>query len=241
MEDLPDYYAVLGVTADASQEDIKRAFRRKAMQHHPDTNPEAGRPSVDRFRQIKEAYEVLRDDSRRRQYDAMRRGGDLGGGGGLGGGYAAGPIRQPGVNTADIDAAFDAWFKRMSEHLKDHEEQRAAHERCDAERVARAAAWELEKQEAKLNRVRAERLRRRTEDARNARHASTLRRFWQTHHGFTRQDAVFLVLVAASTAGLAWAWRLHLQRVAADRKQASQTPVASVEVGGGATATAAPS
>ncbi len=63
-----DYYAVLGVPRDASQEDIKKAFRRLARETHPDANP--GDAAADaRFRQIAEAYEVLSDPDRRRRYD----------------------------------------------------------------------------------------------------------------------------------------------------------------------------
>jgi curved DNA-binding protein CbpA len=65
-----DYYAILGLTPAATLADIKRAYRRLARQHHPDTNtsPDAAR----RFRQITEAYEVLSDPARRKAYDQTR-------------------------------------------------------------------------------------------------------------------------------------------------------------------------
>jgi curved DNA-binding protein CbpA len=65
-----DYYAILGVHPAATLADIKRAYRRLARQHHPDTNknPDAAR----RFRQITEAYEVLSDPARRKAYDQTR-------------------------------------------------------------------------------------------------------------------------------------------------------------------------
>ena len=63
-----DYYADLGVTRDASHEDVKSAFRRLAREHHPDANP--GDPAAEsRFRRVAEAYEVLSDPDRRRSYD----------------------------------------------------------------------------------------------------------------------------------------------------------------------------
>src|SRR3989304_1243306 len=62
-----DYYDVLGVTKDASKGDIKRAYRKLAMQYHPDRNksPEA----EEKFKEISEAYAVLSDNEKRGQYD----------------------------------------------------------------------------------------------------------------------------------------------------------------------------
>ena len=82
-----DYYKVLGVDRKASQDDIKKAYRKLARKYHPDTNKEAG--AEDRFKQISEAYDTLSDPDKRKRYD---RGGSLFGGanpfGGAGGGGA---------------------------------------------------------------------------------------------------------------------------------------------------------
>lgn len=73
---MSDYYDILGVSRDASQEDIKKAFRRLARESHPDANPDD--PTAEaRFRSIAEAYEVLSDPSKRRRYDMGGGVGDL--------------------------------------------------------------------------------------------------------------------------------------------------------------------
>src|SRR5689334_16275362 len=63
-----DYYSVLGVPRDASEEDIKKAFRKLARQHHPDVAKDK-KTAEERFKEINEAYEVLRDPTKRRKYD----------------------------------------------------------------------------------------------------------------------------------------------------------------------------
>jgi len=71
---MKDYYQTLGVSEDAGQEDIKRAFRKLAFKYHPDTNPGNEKQAAERFKEINEAYGVLGDESKRRQYDFARRG-----------------------------------------------------------------------------------------------------------------------------------------------------------------------
>ena len=63
-----DHYEVLGVSRDASPEEVKRAYRRLARQHHPDTNQDDGGAEAE-FKLVAAAYEVLSDPDRRRNYD----------------------------------------------------------------------------------------------------------------------------------------------------------------------------
>lgn len=80
-----DYYEILGVAKNASEEEIKKAYRRLAMKHHPDRNAN-NKEAEEKFKEIKEAYEVLADSRKRAAYDqfghaAMDGMGGMGGGG----------------------------------------------------------------------------------------------------------------------------------------------------------------
>ena len=68
MAEKRDFYEVLGLKKDASVDDIKKAFRKKAMQYHPDKNP-GDKVAEDKFKEVNEAYEVLSDADKRDKYD----------------------------------------------------------------------------------------------------------------------------------------------------------------------------
>ena len=98
MAQTKDFYAVLGVSSSASQDEIKKQYRRLAAKHHPDKNPNDAK-AAERFKEISEAYTVLGDAEKRKQYDDMRRLGAFGGFGGARGGprpSSGGPRPGPG-------------------------------------------------------------------------------------------------------------------------------------------------
>jgi molecular chaperone DnaJ len=83
-----DYYDVLGVNRDASDDDIKKAYRKLAMKYHPDRNPDS-KEAEDKFKEVKEAYEMLSESDKRAAYDQFGHAGvdpNMGAGGGFRGG-----------------------------------------------------------------------------------------------------------------------------------------------------------
>ena len=80
-----DYYEVLGVDKNASEEDIKKAYRKIAIKYHPDRNP-GSKEAEEKFKEAAEAYDVLHDPQKRQQYDQFGFDGPMGGFGGFNGG-----------------------------------------------------------------------------------------------------------------------------------------------------------
>ena len=97
--DKRDYYEVLGVSKTASQDEIKKAYRKLSKQYHPDINKEAGADA--KFKEISEAYEVLSDQEKRAQYDQFGHAGPQGFGG-FNGGFSGGD----GFGFEDIFSSF---------------------------------------------------------------------------------------------------------------------------------------
>lgn len=95
MAQTKDYYSVLGVPASAAQDEIKKQYRKLAAKHHPDKNPNDPK-AAERFKEISEAYQVLGDADKRKQYDQMRQLGAFGFGGG---GGQRRPSPQPGAGA----------------------------------------------------------------------------------------------------------------------------------------------
>eukprot|EP01004_Peranema_trichophorum_P005321 NODE_4185_length_1211_cov_76.835478_g3687_i0.p1 GENE.NODE_4185_length_1211_cov_76.835478_g3687_i0~~NODE_4185_length_1211_cov_76.835478_g3687_i0.p1 ORF type:complete len:313 (-),score=86.67 NODE_4185_length_1211_cov_76.835478_g3687_i0:218-1156(-) len=102
-DDGEDYYKVLGLKKDASQKDIKKAYRKLAMKWHPDKNPDNKEESEEKFKKIAEAYQVLSNDEKRKEYDMYGKAGP----GGMPGG-ASGFQFSGGMDPFDI---FNTFFQ----------------------------------------------------------------------------------------------------------------------------------
>ena len=98
-----DYYEVLEVSKGASADEIKKAYRKKAIQYHPDKNP-GDKAAEEKFKEAAEAYEILSDEEKRRRYDQFGHQGAAGQGGGFGG-FSGG-----GMSMEDIFSQFGDIF-----------------------------------------------------------------------------------------------------------------------------------
>ncbi|MFP4153449.1 MAG: molecular chaperone DnaJ [Alkalispirochaeta sp.] len=103
-----DYYEVLGVSRDASVEEIKKAYRKIAVQNHPDRNP-GDTAAEERFKEATEAYEVLANEEKRRAYDQYGFAG-LEGMGAAGGGFSSSAFRDFEDIFGDFSGIFDSFF-----------------------------------------------------------------------------------------------------------------------------------
>ena len=96
-----DYYEILGVSKNATEAELKKAYRQMAIKYHPDKNPD-DKASEEKFKEAAEAYEVLSNPEKKQRYDQF---GHAGVGGAAGGGYSGG-----GMNMDDIFSQFGDIF-----------------------------------------------------------------------------------------------------------------------------------
>lgn len=100
-----DFYEILGVSRNADEAELKKAYRKMALKYHPDKNP-GDKAAEERFKEAAEAYEVLSDKDKRARYDQFGHAGMGNGGGGYGGGGFSGG----GMNMEDIFSQFGDIF-----------------------------------------------------------------------------------------------------------------------------------
>jgi curved DNA-binding protein len=99
---MKDYYHILGLSQNATPEDIKLSFRQLALKYHPDVNPGNEKQAEEKFKEINEAYSVLSNPEKRKQYDYMKRSGFASAG--YQAGYTQSDIfREAFTNQANID------------------------------------------------------------------------------------------------------------------------------------------
>jgi curved DNA-binding protein CbpA len=193
-------YDLLGVADDATDDELKRAYRESARRHHPDVNPGA---EPGKFSRISSAYDVLRDSTKRRAYDASRAwqaGTDTGStGSDEVTKSGAGSRSTPGGSRSGTTTAKPP---RLSKARRERTARQAA-ARAEMEREfwiqekarARHMAVEYRKRAARASRAKAER----TE--------AVIRKFWFSKSGWLPMDFVALFTAAAFAGGSFYVWR----------------------------------
>jgi len=110
-----DYYEILGVSCDADHEMLKKAYRRLAMKYHPDLRPEDAR-AEERFKELQEAYDILKDPVKRDRYDAALLGARDGGNGK---GRKPSGAREKGKKSGGVSEAVEDLFEFLRSRMED--------------------------------------------------------------------------------------------------------------------------
>ena len=111
---MTDYYSILGVTKNASSNDIKKAYKKSALKHHPDRNPDNKQDAEAKFKEISKAYQVLSDETKRKQYDMFGEEG-LEGSGGMGEGFSPFDIFNNMGGFGGVGGGLGSFFSQMGQ------------------------------------------------------------------------------------------------------------------------------
>ena len=193
-------YDLLGVADDATDDELKRAYRESARRHHPDVNPGA---EPGKFSRISSAYDVLRDSTKRRAYDASRAwqaGTDTGSTGSDGGHKEWGGFEE-----------YARGFAERYHHGQATETEQARRERTARQAAARAEMerefWIQEKERARHMAVEYRKRAARASQAKAERTEAVIRKFWFSKSGWLPMDFVALFTAAAFAGGSFYVWR----------------------------------
>ena len=112
MAEKKDYYAILGVSKTATDDELKKAYRKLAKKYHPDANPDNKKEAEKKFKEVNEAYEVLSDSQKRRMYDQFGTADpqEFGGGGPFGGGNYYSYTSSGFDDFGDLGDIFSSFF-----------------------------------------------------------------------------------------------------------------------------------
>jgi len=125
-ENIKNYYELLGVSEDAGEDEIKKAYRRLAFKYHPDKNPGREAEAGEKFKEVNEAYAVLSDSAKRQEYDFARKNPAAFGQAGVSSGYGGFPYSSQDIfsgmfsnpsNFADMSRMFESSGLRFDEEF----------------------------------------------------------------------------------------------------------------------------